>query len=62
MKQPWWTDGYRTVFLFGNELTSLNEVEIFDWEWAGENSVEVIEYLKSHERAKNSGEDAGPQK
>lgn len=56
MKQPWWTDGYRTVFLFGDDLTSLNEVEIFEWEWAGENSEEVIEYLKGAEAArKNAG-------
>lgn len=56
MKQPWWTDGYRTVFLFGDDLTSLNEIEIFDWEWAGENSVEVIEYLKSAGAARKTAE------
>ncbi len=56
MKQPWWTDGYRTVFLFGDNLTSLNEIGIFDWEWAGENSVEVIEYLKSYGAAKKTAE------
>lgn len=56
MKQPWWTDGYRTVFLFGDDLTSLNEIEIFDWEWAGENSVEVIEFLKSAGAARKTAE------
>jgi len=47
MKQPWWTDGYRAVFLFGDQPVTLNEVEFFDWEWAGENSAEVIEYIKT---------------
>jgi len=61
MKQPWWTDGYRAVFLFGDDLTSLNEIEIFEWEWAGENSEEVIEYLKGAGAARrNAGESSRP--
>lgn len=61
MKQSWWTDGYRTVFLFGDDLTSLNEIEIFEWEWAGENSEEVIEYLKNAGAAgKNAGKSSQP--
>ena len=47
MKQTWWTDGYRAVFQFGDEPVKLNEVEFFDWEWAGENSAEVIQYIKT---------------
>jgi hypothetical protein len=34
----------------------MNEIEIFEWEWAGENSEEVIEYLKGAGAArKNAG-------
>jgi hypothetical protein len=33
MKQPYWTDGKRVVFLFGSEPTSLAELEFFSWEW-----------------------------
>ncbi len=33
MDQPWWTDGYRAVFLFEEEPTMLEELEFFDWDW-----------------------------
>jgi hypothetical protein len=46
MDQPWWTDGLRTVFLFGEESTTITELELFDWEWTGENSEEIIGYIK----------------
>ncbi|HVY55274.1 MAG TPA: LssY C-terminal domain-containing protein [Thermodesulfobacteriota bacterium] len=47
MKQPWWTDGYRAVFLFGDQPVTLNEVKFFDWEWAGEDNAQFLEFLKS---------------
>ena len=30
--QPWWTDGYRVVFLFQEEPLTLREIEFFGWE------------------------------
>ena len=29
---PYWTDGLRVIFVFGEELTALDELEFFDWE------------------------------
>jgi hypothetical protein len=31
-EQPWWTDGYRMVFLFQEEPLTLRELEFFPWE------------------------------
>ncbi len=31
-KLPWWSDGYRAVLLFGNDQTTLGDMEYFDWE------------------------------
>jgi LssY C-terminus len=56
MKQPWWTDGYRAVFLFGDDPVTLNEVEFFDWEWAGDNSTEVIKYIKALSSGRNQAQ------
>jgi hypothetical protein len=28
---PYWTDGWRTVFVFTKTQTALDEVEVFDW-------------------------------
>jgi hypothetical protein len=33
MNQPWWTDGYRAVFLFGDSLKTLEDLEYFPWEF-----------------------------
>ncbi|MDA2920548.1 LssY C-terminal domain-containing protein [Desulfobacterota bacterium AH_259_B03_O07] len=32
LDQPWWTDGYRVVFLFQEEPVTLTELEFFPWE------------------------------
>jgi len=29
---PYWTDGWRVVFVFSDETTALDEIEFFDWE------------------------------
>ncbi|MEQ9618459.1 MAG: LssY C-terminal domain-containing protein [Deltaproteobacteria bacterium] len=52
MKQPYWTDGYRAVFIIQEDPTHLSELEFFDWEWAGENSREMIEYIKNRNNKK----------
>jgi hypothetical protein len=60
MKQPWWTDGYRAVFLFGDETVTLNELDFFDWEWAGEDGPQVIEFIKAMSAKKRTEKQAPP--
>lgn len=36
-KLPWWTDGYRAVFLFGNDQVPMSELRFFPWE-----SVDIV--------------------
>ena len=60
MKQSWWTDGYRAVFVFGDDPVTLNELDFFDWEWAGENGAEVIEFIKAMSAGRKQGKPAAP--
>jgi hypothetical protein len=60
MKQPWWTDGYRAVFLFGDTTVTLNELDFFDWEWAGEDGAQVIEFIKAMSAKKKPENPAPP--
>jgi hypothetical protein len=36
MNAPYWTDGVRAVFLFGDEPTAIDELAFFYWEWGDE--------------------------
>ena len=37
LDQPWWSDGYRAVFLFREKPVTLDELEFFPWEFHYEN-------------------------
>jgi len=53
MKQPWWTDGYRSVFLFEEDTTPLTDLEFFPWEWTDDDRDVMIEYIQKRNEKKN---------
>lgn len=43
MRAPYWSDGQRAVFVFGDEPTSLTDLDLFEWEIADDPSGQRTE-------------------
>lgn len=52
--QPWWSDGYRAVFLFGEEPINLRRLDFFPWE-----NIDIEQILEPQDVIENENNLSG---